>query len=322
MTTRELIGTGFRRATRWRLLLLCAVLTAIPAALATLPLYAMLSSQLGHSPRLALLDRGMELSWLPDVLHVLADGGAQSGPAWLLGVLVGALLLGPALAGAVLAEAGSPHPLRFRPLLTGVGRYYGRMLRTVVVGAIPLGLAGGVVAVLARRSGREVSRAVTEAAAVSSTHTALLLGGLVLVVAHLTVDAGRAGFAVQPDRRSALLCWFRGTWLVLRHPVRSAVIAGAGLLAGPGLGLVVMAFRERLPAGPAWATVASVLLAQVAVMAIGWGRAARVIALVQLARDDREARLRRAAARPPAPDAPAPDAPATDAPEPAPEPEP
>jgi hypothetical protein len=38
------IGVGFRRATRWRLLLLCALFTAVPAALATLPIWGFLSA--------------------------------------------------------------------------------------------------------------------------------------------------------------------------------------------------------------------------------------------------------------------------------------
>lgn len=294
MTIGDSIRTGFRRATRWRLLFLCALLTAVPAALATLPIWGLLSWLLDHAPRAALLATGLEGSWLPDLARALADSAAgQIVPAGLLSSLAVALLLGPALAGAMLAEAGAPQPLHFRALLTGAGRFYGRMFRTVLVAAIPLGLFALGAAAISKGAEAAVEKAVTEGAASSVQRGSLLAGLALLFVAHLTLDAGRARMASQPERRSALKAWFSGTWLVLRHPVHAVAIGLVSALAGPVLGLVVMAFRERLPAGPRWAVVVGVLLAQVAAMAIGWGRAVRLGGLVRLSRDDREARLSR-----------------------------
>ena len=294
---RAALGQGLRRATRWRLLLLAALVTALPAALATLPIWGLFSHLFDHAPRAELLARGLELSWLPELGRALAENAsAHAIPGWTGGALVVAMLLAPVLAGAVLAESASPVPLRLGPLLAEAGRLYGRMLRTTVVGAVPLGLSAAAIAAISGRTGEAVARVTTEAAAVGLVQRAFLLGGAILVVAHLTVDAGRARFAAEPGRRSALVAWLSGTWLVLRHPLRSAVVAGAGLLLGPFLALVVMAVRERLPAGPSWAVVAGVLLAQLAAVAVGWGRAVRVAALVRLAGDDREARLRRRAA--------------------------
>jgi hypothetical protein len=299
VTIGESIRVGFRRATRWRLLLLCMLLSAIPAALATLPIWRFLSGLLDHAPRAALLATGLEASWLPDLAHAMGeDPQGQAIPGGMLSALVVALLLGPALAGAMLAEAGSVQSLRFRPLLTGAGRYYGRMFRMVIVGAIPLGLAGGGVALLSKATDKAVARMVTEAAAASRERWALVAMGALVFLAHLTLDAGRARMAARPDRRSALKAWLSGTWLVIRHPVHAVAVGLAGALAGPVLGLVVMALRERLPAGPRWALIAGVLLAQVAAMAVGWGRAVRLAGLTRLARADQEARLGR---RPPAP---------------------
>ncbi|HET8724612.1 MAG TPA: hypothetical protein VFM53_10460 [Anaeromyxobacteraceae bacterium] len=309
MTLRAQLATGFRRATRWRLLVLCAVLTAIPAALALLPIWSFLSALLAHAPRADLLATGMEGSWIPDLLRALSDRReGQAIPGGMAGALAVAFLLAPALSGAILAEAGSGHPLAFRPLLTGAGRFYGRMLRTSVVAVVPLGLAGAGIAAIARSTERAVAASLTESAAESRVRLALLGGALLFGVAHLTVDAARARIADRPDRRSALLAWLSGAWLVLRHPVRSAGIGLAGAAAGPLLGLVVMAVRERLPAGPTWAVVAGVLLAQAAAMAVGWGRAVRIVALAGLSRADRAAReerwfRRRRADRDVAPDA-------------------
>jgi hypothetical protein len=307
VTIGESIRTGFRRATRWRLLLLCMLLSAVPAALATLPLWRFLSGLLDHAPRAALLATGLEGSWIPDLARALGeDPQGQAIPGGMLSALVVALLLGPALAGAMLAEAGSAAPLRFRALLTGAGRYYARMFRTVLVAVIPLGVAGLGAVLVSKSTEKAVARMVTEAAAASRGRWALVAMGALFFVAHLTLDAGRARMAAQPDRRSALKAWFSGTWLVLRRPVHAFSIGLAGALAGPVLGLVVMAFRERLPAGPRWAVFAGVLLAQAAAVAVGWGRAVRLAGLTRLARDDQEARLSRrrptpSPAPPPAP---------------------
>ncbi len=287
----ESIQAGFRRATRWRLLFLCALLSAVPAALATVPVWGFLSGLLDHAPRAALLARGVEGSWLPDLARALGESPqGQAIPGWMLSSLVVALLLAPALSGAVLAEAGSDHPLRFRPLLTGAGRFYGRMFRMVLVGAIPLGAAVLVALAISKGTDRAVARTITEAAAASRERWALLAMGALLFAAHLTVDAGRANLAARPERRSAFFAWLSGAWLVLRHPAHAVAVGLAGALAGPVLGLAIMAIRERLPAGPRWAVIAGVVLAQLAAAAVGWGRAVRIAGLARLSRADREAR--------------------------------
>ncbi len=300
MTSGEPLRTGLRRATRWRLLVLCAVLSAVPAALATLPVWQLLSGLLDHAPRAALLAAGLESSWFPELARALAERPAGLAiPGGLLSALVVALLVAPVLSGAMLAEAGSDHPLRIRPLLTGAGRYYGRMFRTTLVGLVPLGLAGLVALAVRKGVDARVARSVTEAGAVSTELLGLTVVGVVVVLAHLTIDAARARFAARPDRRSALLAWLAGTWLVLRRPVQAGSIALAGLLCGPVLGLVFMALRERVPAGSRGAIVVAVVLAQLAAAAVGWGRAVRLVALTRLARLDAEERLARRAAVPP-----------------------
>jgi hypothetical protein len=280
----ESIRTGFRRATRWRLLVLLVLLSAIPAVLATLPIWQFLAGALDHAPRAALLAAGMEASWLPDLGQLVAEKGAGTGiQGGLLSALLVALLLGPVATGATLAEAGSGHALRLRPLLTGAGRFYGRMFRTVVVAVIPLGLAGAAIALVGKLAQLSTEKAVTETAAASRVRWSFAVGFAIFALAHLTLDAGRARIAARPERKSALLAWFAGVWLVVRHPIHTVAIGLAGLVAGPVTALAVMAIRERLPAGPRWSLVAAVLLAQVAAAAVGWGRAVRIAGLTRLA---------------------------------------
>lgn len=284
MSIGESIRTGFRRATRWRLLVLLAFLSAIPAALATLPIWQFLAGALDRAPRAALLATAMEASWLPDLGQLVAEKGAGAGiQGGFLSALVVALLLGPVAAGATLAEAGSDHALRLRPLLTGAGRFYGRMFRTAIVAVIPLGLAGAAISFVATLARLSVEKEVTEAAAASQVRWAVVVGLAIFFLAQLTLDAGRARFAARPERKSALLAWLAGAWLVIRHPVHAIAIGLAGLAAGPLTALAVMALRERLPAGPRGSLVVAVLLAQVAAAAVGWGRAVRIAGLTRLA---------------------------------------
>lgn len=289
------IRTGFHRATRWRLLLLLALLSAIPAALATLPVWQFLSDALDHAPRAALLAAGLDASLLPDLAQLASDAGAGSAiRAGWLSALVVALLLGPVGTGATLAEAGSDHALKLRPLLTGAGRYYGRMFRTAIVAVIPFGLAAAAIGLVGKLAQLSMEKSVTEAAAASTGRWAVAVGFAIFALAHLTLDAGRARIAARPERKSALLAWFAGVWLVVRHPIHTVAIGLAGLVAGPVTALAVMAIRERLPAGPRWSLVAAVLLAQLAAAAVGWGRAVRVAGLARLARDLQAFRDRRA----------------------------
>jgi hypothetical protein len=288
---RDALRLGLARASRLRLLALFVAATAVPAALAALPVWRFLASRLDHAPGAEVLARGLSAAPLPDLIHALADSPALGAiPQGATAALLLALLVAPVMAGAALAEAGSLRRLSWRALLGGAGDLYGRMLRMALVGVLPLGLAGGAAALLVRGADRASLRALTETQALATARWALAASVLLLFLAHLTLDAGRAQLGARPERRSALVAWLAGAWLVARRPLRTLGMGFAGLVLGPGLGLALMAVRERLPAGPTWAVVAGVVLAQLAVAAVGWGRAVRLGGLRELARADAEAR--------------------------------
>jgi len=86
-------------------------------------------------------------------------------------------------------------------------------------------------------------------------------------------------------RTSAVLAWWGGVKLLLRRPL---ALLGSYLVI-TALGLAIAALlalaRLRVPALGAGGTAAAFLLTQLAVLALGWMRSARLFALIALARD-------------------------------------
>ena len=295
MSALALAAQALRRATRWRLLLLFVGFTAVPAVLGALPLGLALGAPLLHSPRGGVWTGSLDGETLVHLVRVLGDKGLNNAVlAGLVASLVVALLAAPWLAGAMLAEARSPVPLRGRALLEGAGAFWGRLTRLGLVGLLPLGAGAGVAGAFSKWASGVSEHALTETAALSAERWSMALGGLALFGTLLTVDAGRAVLAARPARRSAFLAWTSGTWLVLRRPLATGLAGALGLGAGVGLALGLTALRTRLPPG---ALPVGVLLSTLAAAAVGWGRAVRLAALTEVAARDAVPRGARAAAK-------------------------
>jgi hypothetical protein len=295
---RPLLAVGVQalsRATRWRLLLLFASFTALPALLGAALLGLAVGAPLLHSPQGALWTGSLDAEALVGVVRALTDTGLATAP--LLGLalaLLLALLLAPWLSGATLAEVTSPGRLGGRALLVGAGAYWGRLARLGLVGLLPLAAGAGLAGLAFKSADTATSHALTATAAQGLEHRAVGLAGLALFATLLTVDAGRAVLAARPRRRSAFLAWVAGTWLVLRRPLQTGLAGAVGPAVGLAVALGLTAARTRL--GPAAAPL-GVLLALFAAAAVGWGRAVRLGALVQVASRDATQREARRAAR-------------------------
>lgn len=297
-TLLDLLRLGFRRGSRWRVLALFAGLALLPSAVAVLPLWAQLAPRLDAYPGAAVLEQGLQAPLVLDLLRGLSEGGGNGAIGLgLAGGLVLALLVGPWSAGAALAEARAAEPMRLRGLLASAGDLWGRMVRTLLVAALPLGVAVGIASGLSFAATEAGKKALTEASDVAGHRWALLAGALLFFLAHLTVDAGRAHLAARPERRSAFLAWSAGAWMVLRRPVQTVVIGAVGT----GLALLVafalLALRGRLPLWPVWSPVFGFLLATLATGALAWGRSIRLTALAELAAWDGAERHRKRALR-------------------------
>lgn len=277
----SLLGRAARDALQWRLLLLWALLLLLPTLAATLPLWQMLGESLDYSIHAATLARALDLTAVADLMQVYKRYDTAVGNGALSAVVL-TLLLSPLLTGMTVSAARAPQRLSLRGLLGAGMLAYGRLLRMLIWSSVPLGVAfalGSAAAAPLRRLGEN---AVLE----STAHNAGLAGTVVMAVllllAHATVDAGRAVLAADNRKTSAVRAWGEGVLLVWRHPVATlgsyAVLSLAGLVLA---GLVALV-RIRVAPIEGWSFFAALALTQLAVMAVAWMRSARLFALIAL----------------------------------------
>jgi hypothetical protein len=169
-------------------------------------------------------------------------------------------------------------------LLAAGAQEYPRLARMLVWSVVPLGVAGLLGAGAYRLAGQAAETALLEGDAEHAAHLALLATAVLLLLAHATVDAGRAVLAADRRRTSAVAAWLEGCDQVVRRPL---ALLGT-YLAVTAAGLVIAALlafaRTRVPALGTVGTIAAVVLAQLVVLVLGWMRAARLFALLALVR--------------------------------------
>jgi len=272
-------------ALQWRLLLWWALLLLLPTLVAALPVWRMLSASFDHSIHAAQLAGKLDMLAIAD-LAVGAD--ERYGPALGSGGIVAlalTLLLSPLLTGMTVAAARAPGRLGFMALLAAGTQEYARMLRMLVWAVVPLAIAGILAGMAFDAAGKSAESEILESDAKQASHIALAVSAILLVIAHATIDAGRALLAAERRRKSVVVAWWGGVKLLLRRPFSLlgayVVITAIGL----GLAALVALGRVQVPALGSGGTVAAFLLTQLAVVVLGWMRSARLFALMALARD-------------------------------------
>jgi hypothetical protein len=285
------------RGAQWRLLLLTVAALALPAVLGTLPVLSFLGGLLDRSTRAPELVAALDSAGLIEILRQLEEAPAAAAiPGGILAAAIASAALAPALGGAALTVARTEGPVDFRGLLRGAGEYYGRLLRMMVAALLPLGLAGAIAAGGVRFAKKLSEDAVLESSARLSYWLALAVGALVLLLAQITLDAGRAHFAAQPERRSAFLAWWSGAVLVVRHPGRALGLCAVTFGLGLGLALLLLALRLHLHQTSAAMEALAFAVGQLAVAAVAWERASRLSGLTELVRADLAGRAQSRAA--------------------------
>lgn len=286
----SMAATALRRAAQWRLLLIWVLALLLPTLIAALPLAQVLGDRFDyavHAPQWAQQFNGIAMAELLGALN--GNSGTLVNTAVLLGGLV-SLLLSPWLTGTVLVAARASQPPGFGVLIQGGLREYGPLLRLLLWGLVPLGLALAVAGGLSGLAADRAERAILESSADLGNRLALLGGAATLLLAHLSMEVARAWLAVEPWRHSALRAWWRGLGVLRRRPLRVLaiylpIIAATALVAA----LLALA-RVHTPALGGAGFVAAFALTQLLVAVFAWGRAARVLGLSALIRAHRDAR--------------------------------
>jgi hypothetical protein len=280
---------GLKSALQWRLWLLWILATLLPTLLVALPLWSSLEAGLGNTLHGADIATGRNLPLLFQGLAEMGDhlawvpGGLGAG-----GVLM--LLLSPWLTGMVVASMRAGRTLGFGELVRGGLAEYWRLLRMLLWSALPLGLAlvAGSAAMAGLKSGAEDAVLASEAEA--ATRNGLIIAGVLFVLAHATVEAGRGWLGADLALRSVIRAWWRGLKLLLRRPLATLLVYLVASVVGYGLALLFAWLRLRVDGVAPGATVAGFLAAQGVVAMLAFGRIARLHGLGALAAE----RLRRA----------------------------
>ena len=273
------MNAAMQRAMQWRLLAAWLIAMLLPTLVVWLPLSALLSSVLDYSPRAQELARHFDAIMVEDVGMAFARGGiAVGGAATLAGILT--MLLAPLYAGmvATVARDDGGAPLGFVALVAGALGWYWRMFRVALVALVPFGVVGMVAAIAFKAAGKHAEAATTHMQAEHAQLVATIVVALLGLVAHATIEAARAHLIVDAQLRSAWRAWFRGL-KQLRRPLPLFARSLLPTAIGFAVAFVLLLLRVRIPGYNVALFVVGFVFTQAAIAAIGWSRAARLLAL-------------------------------------------
>lgn len=277
------LGTAARNALQWRLMLLWALILLLPTLAAALPVWQMLADSFDQSPQAAALSHALDMTVVSDLMQVYKRYNTAIGNGAAV-ALVLTLLLSPLLSGMVIGAARAPQRLGLGGLLGSGMLEYGRLLRMLIWASVPLAVAFAAGTAAASALHNVGTNAILESTAQRASLAGTVVIGLLLVLAHATVDAGRAVLAADRRKTSAVRAWGEGVMLVLRQPVATLGSYVVITIVGTFLAALVALIRVRVAPIEGAAFVAALVLTQLAVMVIAWMRAARLFALIALVR--------------------------------------
>lgn len=279
-TLRSALG----RALQWRLWLLSVAASLLCALIAALPAWNWLAGVLDHSVHVDAIAAGKAPTLLLDAVL------AREAPTALVGESVSIaailmLLLSPLLAGATVAAARSHARLGFGELLRGAISEYGPMLRMLIWSIVPLGIALVVASAIIAGNEKAHEHAILASEAATGRNIAFWIGGLLFVLAHASLEAGRGWLAVDGRLRSALKAWWRGLKLLCKRPIAVLAVYLGSTLAGLLLTALLLLLRPHLGHGSVAALLLGLLLSSAVAAALAWGRIARLFGMAALAED-------------------------------------
>lgn len=280
----SVISTALGRALQWRLWLLFAATSLLCALIAALPAWNWLASVLNHSAHADAIAAGEAPTLLLDALL------AREAPTGILGesnmiALLLMLLLSPLLAGATVAAARARSQLGFGDLLRGAISEYGPMLRMLLWSIVPFGFALLAMTVIVGANEKAHEQAILASELATGRNAGFIVGGLLFVLAHASLEAGRGWLAVDGRLRSALKAWWRGMNLLRQRPFAVLAVYLATTLFGLLLAAVLLLLRPYLGQDSMVALLLGLLLSSAVAIVLAWSRIARLFGMQALAED-------------------------------------
>lgn len=273
---------ALKSALQWRLLLLWILATLVPTLLVATPLWSTLQAQFGHSVDAARIAAGQDVSLLAQGIMKAGESLGWLSPALGASTLL-MLLVAPWLTGMVVASLRAGRRLGFGELVHGGIAEYWRMLRMMLWSLIPFGIAlmvgGGVMG--AMRKGAE--HAVLASDAEAAARNGMIVAGIVFVLLHATVEAGRGWLGADRNLRSVVKAWWRGLKLLCRRPLATLLVYVIASLVGYGLATLFALWRVHADGTGTGAFLLSFVLGQLVVAMIAWARIARMTGMASLA---------------------------------------
>ena len=284
LRARSALSHALRGAMQWRLWLLWIIATGVCALIGAMPVWNWLGSVMNNSLLAGAVATGKGLPLLLEGLMArdaplgLLMGGIQF--ATLLMVLVS-----PFLAGATVAASRSNVTLGFGDLLRGGIGEYGPMLRMLIWSVIPLGIAVMAIVLIMGANESAHENAVLASDLKTGSTIALIVGAVLFVLAHASLEAGRGWLAADGRLRSALKAWWRGVTLLRRRPIAVLCVYLATTIAGVLLALVFVAIRQHLDPSTGIGFLLAMLAGFGITAALAWSRIARLFGMRSLALD-------------------------------------
>ena len=276
-----LIG-AMREAAQWRLQVSWLLLWSLPTAVLSLPVWRGLSELLDDSVHAAVWARHVDGLMFQDAGYQLfmRYSGWLQGAGKLSLLLV--LLISPWLV-AIAACAARSGPQRGFWALIGAGLAdYGRYFRLLVGALLLYCWVATALAGLAAMAHQHAAHAVLESQVDMLQQLLLIVGIVLFVLVHAWTESARAAMLADPGLRSATRALGRGGMQLLRRPLATLYAYAVPTVLMLILAGIFAMLRTRVTAVGGSGLVLALLLSQLLVLAMGWGRMARLYALVRV----------------------------------------
>jgi hypothetical protein len=271
-------------ALQWRLLLLWSLLLWLPILIFAVPTWLLLASALDYSVHAARIAEQFDAAVIGDLGQLLLGPKSEAFNLALFGSLLCTLALSPFLSGMAVTAFRLPQAAGFGALMRGGVSEYGRMLRMLVLGVLPFGLAGAAGSSAMKLADDYAEKAILHSDAAMAGNAAIVLTFVLLIFAHIIVDAGRADLALDSERRSAFKAGWRGLKVLFGRPFISLGYYISISVIGLGCAALLIWLRINMPHVSVWGFIAALLVMQLIVLVLAWMRTARLFALAAIVR--------------------------------------